>query len=183
MSIVIAMVFSDAVVIYADKRAVVKTGNQTFTHDNFLKVHKINGNIICGITGFGEWGLSLIDKLSRENQVLASKVIESVESYHHPAFMVSTVTLAGTYDDGKPFLWIYNTSGKSELKREIFSYSIATDPEQLQRDCCLYFEKECKQNPNIVSVFPSVIKLASERNPKNISSEYDRIILPFKMID
>ena len=146
MSIVVGMMFPNGgVVMYADKRSVTDFGDRTVTSDNYQKVHMISETIICGITGWAEWCLALVTSLISLRLNNASEMIGFVQSFPFPSFyddFGSTITLGGIYDDGRPFLWTYTTSGATTFQQDDIGYSVATNPESLGAICGEYLQIE-----------------------------------------
>lgn len=185
MSIVAAMMFPDSgLVIYADKRVVKRYGGSTETTDDFVKIHYITETTVCGITGFGQWGISLIRTLQLSGESLASKLIEIIENYSHPTHDLvsqSTVTFGGIYDNGKPFLWTRQTdTGVITLDQNEMSYSLAMSPEDLSDECSKYMLDEMYASSNPHLTLQKTILYASERRHEYISPTYDCIVVPYK---
>ena len=184
MSIVVAMMFPNGgVVMYADKRSVTRFGDRTVVSNDFIKIHRISETVVCGITGWAEWGLLLIKRLKAANLNYPSDIIEYVKSFSASSLnanLSSTVTLGGIYDNGKPFLWTYRGNGIITFEQEGVRYSIATDPEILGEACERYFKMQLQNTGNIHQALQNVIKYAAAKNPENISQEYDKEIIRLK---
>jgi hypothetical protein len=185
MSIIATMMFPNVgVIMYGDKRGVTHFHDKTATTDRYVKVHRIKKSATCGITGYAEWGMSLIDRLISTNFNSVANMIEFIKSYPYPVFneaFHSTVTLAGIYDDNRPFIFTYKTSGDITFNQEGINYSIATNPLELGDSCGEHLKEEFGKTLNPHSSLISVIKFASIRNPGNISECYDVIVIPYKM--
>lgn len=185
MSIVAAMIFPNGgVIMYGDKRAVTNFGDRSVTSDNYLKVHKISDVMICGITGHGEWGLSLVSGLKETKATDAKCTIEAIKLFVHdcaPNFS-STITLGGIYNDGRPFLWTYRTeNGLTTFEQDEIGFSIATSPEDLGGSCEEYLLKTFSETKNPRTTLQKVIEYASLQNPAYISPEHDIEIIKFKL--
>ena len=185
MSIVATMMFPNGgVLMYGDKRAVTNINNSITIADNYVKVHKVNEKIACGITGYGEWGLLIVDKLKNSHFNNIAAMFEYVKLFPYPLtdeILGSTITLAGVYDDERPFLWTYRTSGETTFVQDDINYSVATNPLELGNACSTYLVKRFQETSNPHETLQSVIKFASKQSPYYISDSYDMVVIPFKL--
>jgi hypothetical protein len=185
MSIVAAMIFPNSgVIMYGDKRAVTNFGSRSVISDNYVKVHKLSHFMICGITGHGEWGLSLVTELKKSNLTNATGTIKAIQEFadHFQPHTDSTITLGGIYNDGRPFLWTYRTEdGSVSFEQEAIGYSIATHPKDLGNSCQKFLIKTFAETKNPRTTLQKVIEYAAIQNPTYISAEFDVEFIQFKL--
>lgn len=181
MSIVATMMFPNGgVVMYGDKRAVKKINNEIIIMNDFVKIHKVTEKIGCGITGHAEWGLFLLKKLTDLDFQTIESMIEYIKSFPTSEFIGSTVTIAGIYDNEKPFIWTYRSTGETSFDQDYISYSVATEPQELGESCGKFLEKKFEETNDPHRTLQDVIKFASLQNPHYISDLYDFVVIPFK---
>jgi hypothetical protein len=176
MSIVVSMLVpKSGFFIYADKRVVVSAHTWV---DTFVKVHAINKELAAGITGHAGWGLPLINRLKNSPDQTPSKLIQMIVTagYDMEYYKInSTITLGGLYDNGKPFLFMYASTGKQLLKRSGIISKVATDPLSLKDQCSTYLAEQLQKTGRIDLSIINTIAYASELRPNLISSDYDKV--------
>jgi hypothetical protein len=161
--------------IYADKRVVVSENRWV---DTFVKVRAINKELAAGITGHAGWGLPLINRLKNSPDQTPSKLIQMIVTADYDVHYFkdeSTITLGGLYDNGKPFLFTYASTGEQLFKRKGIMSNVATDPLSLADQCSPYLNEELQKTGRIDLSIINTIAYASKLRPGLISSDYDKI--------
>lgn len=182
MSIVISSLEKNIDVnIFADRKMVVTDLFDNIVHEvTVIKIFQISDDLACGVTGDYHWGIALKNELLKNRHKLPSQLIELIQSFDKEFKVNSTFSLIGIYDDGRLFLYGFNTeNGTGEISFEN-AVLIAVAPIEYN-DTCLLLYKYLKGggHTNEHSSI-EIIKFASRLDPKHISEDFDRIQIKLK---
>lgn len=176
MSIIISAMYQDFGFIASDKRLSYLDGRY---EDNFKKIYQIgNKKLYCGITGVTDYVFDLYDQINKFSENNIDYILEKADEIIQISGIKATITLIGTDETNKFFIWSKNNAGEKIYKKEPINgdliYNIASTDNIDKFNT--YFETKIIEGLNIKDSIINTIKYASNID-KTISEKFDLYII------
>jgi len=181
MSIVIAILEPEkGITLYADRKWVLSgPKGKIYAEGEVEKLHHITPTIACGYTGSKDWCEALTAVLSQSAKHRASELIELIKTYPYNGKVEgSTYILAGIYDNDRPFLFGYKSSGEFTLVQDQEADVFATSPTEYLHNCQEFFYQDLDLHNDLDLASIHTIEFAATQNPTYIGSNYNSIKIP-----